>query len=475
VVFASDRGRLGKAGHLNLYRMHLQSGVITALTDTTGVNSSPVFAGQDTLLFVSDRNGSFDVYAQVEDTSLYRLTTLSSGAFSPKVDAANGDLYFSSHTNFGYRVYRMSLEESNWDPEVQEEVNPTWATWEIDRMGGVTTASKDEVQKYRNDFSVDIAQSAISYDAVFGTIGGFQLAMSDMLGDEAYYLLISNVANNTSEFLSSFNVAVNYLNREHRINYGWGVFHLYDEVFNLAEGLFQERQAGGLLFASYALSKFRRVEVSNFIRYAKRDWLTPPRTREGVLSTPTLSLVYDNTLWHFTGPIEGIRANISAGFTYNVTGNEVLNRIAWGDFRHYYRLGAQSAFATRLYAFLSGGKEPVRRYFGGSWDFRGFNRRSFYVRQILFASNEFRFPLINHLDIAFPLGNLAFHRIQGALFFDAGALWDRGEPRWLGSYGFGWRVALGGLMVLRFDFAKTTDFKTSSDGLDFDFFFGWNF
>ena len=61
------------------------------------------------------------------------------------------------------------------------------------------------------------------------------------------------------------------------------------------------------------------------------------------------------------------------------------------------------------------------------------------------------------------------------MFFDAGALWDRGEPQWLGSYGFGWRVALGGLMVLRFDFAKTTDFKTSSDGLDFDFFFGWNF
>ena len=97
------------------------------------------------------------------------------------------------------------------------------------------------------------------------------------------------------------------------------------------------------------------------------------------------------------------------------------------------------------------------------------------MRQILFASNEIRFPLIQRLDIAFPVGSLNLSRIQGALFFDAGALWDRGLPTWLGSYGFGWRVALGGLMVLRFDLAQITNFQTTPSGVNFEFFFGWNF
>jgi hypothetical protein len=475
LVFASDRGRGGQEGFTNLFELELATGRIRALTDTTFSHSSPVFLGPDTLLFVSDRRGSFDVYALVGDTALYRVTHLSSGAFSPKVDGARGDLYFSAHTNFGYRVYRMALNSGAWSREPLESVAGDWVAWAADRALGTTTDSEMDVEKYRRNFSVDIAQSAISYDAVFGTIGGFQMAMSDVLGDDAYYFLLSNVANSSSQFLSSFNVAATYVSRRHRINYGWGVYHLYDEISNVVEGLYRERQAGGLVFASYPLSKFRRLELSNYTRYSKRDWLTPPHTREGVLTTSMLSLVYDNSVWHYTGPMEGIRTNISAGFTYNLTSGEVLNRIGWIDLRHYYRLGVQSAWATRLYAFLSGGEEPVRRYFGGSWDFRGFPRQSFYVRQILFASNEIRFPLIQRLDIAFPVGSLNFSRIQGALFFDAGALWDRGQPTWLGSYGFGWRVALGQLVVLRFDLAQITNFHTTPSGLNFEFFFGWNF
>ena len=69
------------------------------------------------------------------------------------------------------------------------------------------------------------------------------MAVSDILGDEHYYFLISNPADNTSEFLTSFNVAVTHVNRRHRINYGWGAFHLFDERFNLVEGLVRERQA----------------------------------------------------------------------------------------------------------------------------------------------------------------------------------------------------------------------------------------
>ena len=145
------------------------------------------------------------------------------------------------------------------------------------------------------------------------------------------------------------------------------------------------------------------------------------------------------------------------------------------DVRHYLRLGRFSAFANRLFAYSSSGKEPQRIYFGGSWSFRGYGRRAFYNRNVLFASNELRFPLIDRLLIGFPFGSLGFTGIRGALFFDVGSAWDDDFDQFYGSFGAGFRVSLGYLVVLRFDFSRTTDFKTVSSKTDFDFFFGWNF
>jgi len=475
VVFASDRGPKGKSGALNLFRLQLATGDIQPLTDTTGINTSPTFLGPDTLLFVSDRAGSYDIYAQVGTDDLYRVTALSSGAFDPHYDPHSQTLYFSAHTQFGYRIYGSRVPVEEWTSVPREVAAAPPPEWNVDRLYGQQSASEETVERYKRDFSIDIAQSAVSYDAVFGAIGGFQMALSDMLGDEIYYFLLSNPARSTEDFLTSFNAAVTYVNRKQRLNYGWGAYHLFNDNFDDVEGLLEERQAGVVGFLSYPLSKFRRIELTNYLRYSRRDNLTPPSTREGALSTSTLSLIYDNSLWTYTGPIDGIRANITGGITFDFAGTRVLNRLFLADLRHYYRLGAQSAFSTRLYTFLSGGQEAVRRYFGGSWDFRGFDRRAFYVRKILFASNELRFPLINQLAIDSPLGRLNFSGIKGALFIDVGSAWDREDPQWFGSYGFGWRLALGYLVTLRFDFAQTTDFKAINRGLDFDFFFGWDF
>ena len=94
---------------------------------------------------------------------------------------------------------------------------------------------------------------------------------------------------------------------------------------------------------------------------------------------------------------------------------------------------------------------------------------------MVLLNNELRLPFVNDLLIAFPVGTLRFKAIRGALFFDIGNAWEDGLHEMYGSFGFGFRVALGGLAVLRFDFANTTDFKTVGDGYKFDFFFGWNY
>ncbi|MGH8014984.1 MAG: BamA/TamA family outer membrane protein, partial [Candidatus Zixiibacteriota bacterium] len=148
---------------------------------------------------------------------------------------------------------------------------------------------------------------------------------------------------------------------------------------------------------------------------------------------------------------------------------------AVADIRHYFRLGKYSALANRTFGYTSSGLEPQRIYFGGSWSFRGYDRREFYTRNVIFSSTELRFPLIDNLLIGFPIGNLGFNGIRGAIFFDVGSAWENEYDGLIGSFGTGFRVALGYLIVLRFDFSRTTDFESISPNTDFDFFFGWNF
>ena len=70
---------------------------------------------------------------------------------------------------------------------------------------------------------------------------------------------------------------------------------------------------------------------------------------------------------------------------------------------------------------------------------------------------------------------MGFRGIRGVLFFDVASAWENEFDQFIGSFGTGIRFALGYLVVLRFDFTRTTDFRSVSPKTDFDFFFGWNF
>lgn len=469
IVFSSDRGPFGNQGALNLFKLDISSGLITQITFGSYKDQTPD-ATANGIYFSSNREGSFNLFLLDNEGKLTRQSTYITGAMDPRLSSDGTKLVFTGYQDAGFQIYHMDIKD---EPEpVEQPIPPAIAQWYPERIERDHIAS---TVKYDTDYSFDIAQSAIAYDPVYGTQGGVQLAMSDILGNHAFYGLLSNTADTKDEIFSSFNFGVTYVNKEKQLNWGIGVFHLYDEYYNDYDLWYDQRDAGVVGLLSYPISKFHRIELTNYARYQKKDRRFGLPAREDFLMSHFVKWVYDNTFWDISGPIEGRRYNLTVGITYALEGGKLWNKVAMADLRHYFRLGRRSAFASRLFAYTSSGLEPQRIYFGGSWSFRGYDRREWYTRNVLFASNELRFPLINNLFIGFPFGGLGFQGIRGALFADVGSAWEDEFDQFLGSFGFGFRVSLGYVVLLRFDFARTTDFDTISNGWDFDFFFGWNF
>ena len=469
VVFASDRCDDGALGASNLYRYNFSDRAVTRLTHGNCRDRSPDVTSNG-IYFSSDRNGSFNIFLLDSTGELSEQSTYATAAFDPRLSPDKKTLIYSGYQDIQFQVYQMKLPDSAKPvPQTFASTDNSWSPPRID------SAHVRGSVKYDTRYSFDIAQSSVGYDPVYGSLGGLQGAISDVLGNKAVYFLLANTAQTKSDFLSSFNFGLTYINRERRANWGIGAFHLYDEYFNDNDGYYDERQAGVVGLFSYPLSKFSRADNTLFARYSKRDRRYGLKDREAVIVTDYLSWVYDNSIWDISGPLEGRRYNLSVGTSFGVSDGKTYNRLALADIRHYFRLGKYSAFANRMFAFTSSGVEPQRLYLGGSWSFRGFDRRYFYNRNILFSSNEIRFPLINDLLIGTPLGMIDFRGIRGALFFDTGSAWDDEFDQFYGSFGAGFRVNLANIILLRFDFARTTDYSTISPKTDFDFFFGWNF
>jgi hypothetical protein len=503
IVFSSDRGPTGEEGYLNLFIFDLTSREIVPLTSGTHNDLTPDWSEDGrSILFSSDRSGSYELYLlssnpdddsvkkpdegtaadsstvpTYKDASVTQLTSIITGAFDPSFSRNDTTIYFTTYKAYSYQINKFSLDGENAvstsftlpESSIVSSSSTTWLPHKIE--GG----EKSGTVKYRNRLSFDIAQSAISYDAVYGTVGGFQAAFTDMLGNHQYFFLLGNNAESSKDFFSSFNLGVTYINRTHRLNYGYGLFHLKDEYYDDYYGYYTERQYGGLALASYPLSKFKRIDVSFFLRQSDKDIYIESKPREALLSTTYLSWIWDTSIWDYVGPIDGTRFNFTLGLTLDLNKGETYNKLILGDFRKYLRIRKNSCFATRIMGFSSSGREPQRLYLGGSWSLRGYDRQAFYGRHVVLLSNELRYPLIDNLSVGFPFGKVSLSAIRGALFFDAGNAWEDNFDQLYGSFGVGARISLGYIVVLRFDLSRRTDFKKINAHTDFDFFFGWNF
>jgi outer membrane protein assembly factor BamA len=231
------------------------------------------------------------------------------------------------------------------------------------------------------------------------------------------------------------------------------------------------------LVGSYPFSKFHRIETGFSLTYSDKDQPSRDINRRAFLLSNYLSFIRDTSLWMSTGPIDGQRMNATVGVSFDLSRGTAEGTYLILDYRRYFRLGQRSAYALRMQGRVAGGTEPPLFLLGGTNSLRGYPRRAFVGTHSVLVNDEYRFPLIDHFLIGFPFGRIDFPGIQGAIFADAAQVWSEDNTRFdpLGSFGVGLRMGLGGLLVLRLDFARRTDFHTIDPTTQTDFFIGWNY
>ena len=485
LVFSSDRWEeAGRQGYYSLFEYDFATRQVRPLTRGKNNDLHPAWSPDGgRIAFSSDRDGRFDLFElELQGSgagSLRRLTRVLTGVFDPAWLPDGNGLLYTGFESGGFQIYRHDLatgSEGKAEPGEPIDLAAVAAAadsgWTLEESGGSGAIVKS---RYRKHLSLDIAQSQISQDPVFGTSGGIQIALSDILGNDQFYFVLSHISGSDVGFFNGLNLALGRLHLARQLNIAWGVFRLNDRFSSRFGRFVREKRTGAYTEFSYPFSRNNRIVTRLSVRHADIDRSFQGRQLKGWLMSNHVTYTHDGSFWIPTGPLEGTRYSFGAGQSVDFKSSRRFNVTLFGDYRRYLRLSRRGSFAVRYMVRHSRGEVPEYFSLGGSWTLRGYPWRSIWGHNLLLANHELRFPLLDRIVLAFPFGNIDLRAFRGALFADAGNAWSDRFGDWRGSFGGGVRIALGGVFVFRLDASRRTDFKSIGGSNHWDFFFGWDF
>lgn len=499
IVYVTDEGPETDFEALRFGRMHL---VLLDLEtnerrDITpfrrGKAVSPAWSGDgESIAFVSDFDGISNIYIlHLPTGSVFRLTDSATGVSgllptSPALSWARTSkrLVFSAFSDAGWDIYRIddpyaAMRPVECEPGVIAAVDAAAATAEIAAAAAAAPETADfHVRDYKVRLTPDLSQvgGVVGYETGFG--GQSQLHFSDLLGNHNLALGVGIYGS-----IQDSDLYASYMNRASRLNYALAAFQFKKRygIVGSRTSVDTERQTyrGIQATAIRPFDKFRRLEATLqlagvagrfYLGQTAQEAAAAPQTQEvRTFVGPGIAYVHDSALFGPTGPIKGRRVRLSAEGAIGQIRFATLE----ADVRQYWHLYRWYAIAGRLYAATSRGDTPQTFYLGGGQTLRGYDYGTLLGNNALLASLEFRFPLVRHLALGWPLP-LELGNVQGVLFADAASAWDETAFRTsravrseatgrapLLAVGFGTRLSLG-YLVLKLDWAQRYDTGTGA-------------
>ncbi len=534
----------------DIYAIDLSSGNISRITDTDHNEDYPIWSHteKNTLFYVSDDGGVWNIYRYKPDSDPVALTNILTGAFQLSLTENDDYLVFAGYADMGWDVYSMShplekdamevpptryiMNQDNLSEELIDLRRHKRSQWSTGRSTGRdyqgwifareydhfnqpmetpedasadfvkdTTDLTDESyvpKAYKTRFTLDLVNGYASFNNVFGAQGMTMFAFSDILGDHQIYFGTEMVIDlKRSDYFFSYA----YLTRP--TDYYFSISHIANEYFlgydingYQHRGLLRNfslmsylshpfsrfmRVEGGLSYHYFSFSEWQEVNYYEFEEVSNEDFS---------VVLPVTSWVYDNTVYGYTGPIDGFRQNTTLVVSPGWGSKKMDFKTLKMDFRKYYKIGRYSSLAGRLTLGTSRGANKQKFYLGGlqNWIYGtgetdGVKDNSHFRNDLLDGENdledvffsefvvpvrgrrymeqvgsnvalanfEFRFPFLLALGVPekFIISNLGAH-----LFFDIGTAWDKGSEFEESIAGFGWGMKINmGYFLLRIDSA----------------------
>jgi Tol biopolymer transport system component len=515
-VFSQDNKLIYFSGNLNdennlnnrdydLFQIDIISKEVKNILRLPMTQEKPqVIAGNSSeLVFISEHEHTLNAYKlNFEIGEVKPVTNSFSGILSMKPDLSGSNFVAAVYQEQGYDVVvyqkkdidSMSESENNLEqrsPEAKPFLLPLFPSQ-------VSYLSDLKQSEYIPRFGIDSIFFGIAYSSYYG-FGGFAFfSINEYMGDHRITGIVDFIA-----LESRFNFNLDYYFLKYRLNWHLGLFRTtsYFSVLNLLDLtslnslIYDPNQFtsslyrfGGFLKAEYPWTNFLRnslgIEISRYEETFYPDDETDYLPIATNVFAASASLVYNNTIYSYSGPLKGTFFAINDRQTMNLTGTDhEYNGLSF-DFRHYFNFFERYVFAIRAAAGVISGLDSDYYFWrlGGPFSMRGYDFLSLTGKYNFLVNLELRFPFIDYFVFGFPV-QWIIRGFSAVVFMDFGSAfsnfekfdgYDESGERLKDlkmSFGAGLRFILVPGILLRFDWATPWDLKSALPIEDWKFNF----
>ena len=492
LIFSSNQNSEGvfESRDYNIISYDMDSGQKKEIINLEGVQRNPRFTGENDnkVLFISNHTGVPNAYLfHRSDGRIQELTDIQGGITNADIDQAGKKVVFALYRSLGYDV---GIREENFTESEYPDIG-------LDKMlfsypvFPVYSRNLDSFKPENSavKFSPDFMFFGLQWSGNSGFGGFIYSVFSDYLGDH-----VVEIYGDYFNPKISPNLNIEYAYMKNRINWYAGVYKSsnyfsilnYLDLTSINDFLYNPygysrslTNVGGYITGSYPITPFLSANLSTEVsRYDETFYpnLKNKFARKDIhtnLYSLQASLIYDNVLYSYFGPLKGWHAALSVDQTFNISGSDYVYNRVQADLRKYFLFFERYVFTFRIMGGVITGSE--KDFFpwlvGGYSTIRGYPFISMQGDNFFMANLELRFPFLDYLVFGFP-GPWAIRGFSGVVFLDMGSAYDSAKD-WVMvdskkgtlqdlkmSFGLGVRMVLMPGILLKIDWASPWNLRT---------------
>lgn len=447
------------SGQTTIHLYEVASGKDRTLFTVDHTAAYPVWSRDGSfLIYVSDKTGVFNLFAyDLKEGKSYQVSHLLGGALQPDLSPDGKAILFSSYDSHGFSIAQMTLDREKWSAVASPSL-PTARELPVPLPAG--SDDKGEGTSERATPAVTATYSSlrtlaphfwlprISDDGSDKAVLGLFTAGADVLGYHSYSL--------TADYSTGRNRGYFDLNYQNDYFYPTLFLKAHAEPFLYAnllqKGDYYELNQGVTLGASYPINFLEsRYRISAGYQLQDQRALSSLDSDgsfhgvsifQGRQDNLFTGISFDNVLKYpySISSEEGRRISLLYRRFSRELGSDLDLSEYSADYQEFLRLPTAALKHHVLYLRLAGALSDINQKFGqqafqiggipsdlNPYPLRGYPERSVSGKYVATGTLEYRAPLF------FPMcgpGTFPFfaEKVHGALFVDAGEVWDDRTP-----------------------------------------------